>query len=182
MACALAVLVSHIGALDPNLNLPDTHLQLFHEESIRETGKHGCLELGGDHVLIFLVIADFCAVAALWTPYLEAWTDESSALGIGILRRCQSSLIKRFYRLGLPFVPVYVTQIWLASHRLAEAASHSFPSDDTIKEAYTVGIQALWSPALSGQLWIFEDLFLAPFVALALQLPVLTVLPRSRIL
>ena len=45
-----------------------------------------------------------------------------------------------------------------------------------------VGIQALWSSDLSGQLWILEELFESPFIALVLQLPVVTARPRSRII
>eukprot|EP00977_Amphora_coffeiformis_P011655 scaffold2804_cov181-Amphora_coffeaeformis.AAC.23 len=179
---ALVVLVSHIGALDPDLSLPDTRRQLLDAESAKEVAKHSCLELGGDHVLIFLVIAGFCAASRLWKPLLEARTSRRSDVSIDFMRHCQCSLIKRFFRLGLPLVPVHITHIWLARHRLAEGPYHRFPSDDKILKAYSVGVRALWSSALSGQLWILEELFLAPFIALALQLPVVTARPRSRII
>ncbi|GBG29241.1 Hypothetical Protein FCC1311_054632 [Hondaea fermentalgiana] len=137
-------------------------------------------------VEVFLILAGFVAAHEVWYRLArdnenlnedERFARASSAL----VRRYQRAFLSRFWRLGLPLLAVHGVHLMLWSQRLAYGPYLSFPRSEDVLKPYRIGMRAIWSSSLSGSLWILETLFLAPFVALAAQLPVMGARGRARL-
>mmetsp|Transcript_2501 Transcript_2501/g.5747 ORF Transcript_2501/g.5747 Transcript_2501/m.5747 type:complete len:459 (-) Transcript_2501:1729-3105(-) len=142
-------------------------------------------------VEVFLALAGFVAAHDVWCQLRSrveredasekpGEQDDPSQIGKVLFTRYQKALLGRFWRLALPLVPVQVMHLVLWSQFLAYGPYLSFSSHDRVMGGYKVGLRGIWSSSLSGSLWILEALFLAPFVALAIQLPVQSAPPRGR--
>ena len=185
---ALVVLFHHTGTLDEDLWDPKALRRETRALQAHNLGSDGLfphlIGVGPGRVAVevFLLIAGFVAAHGLFHRIgVECNDVDSFAQRIGhAVYKTQGSLMKRFWRLALPLIPVQLLHFVLWGERLAYGPYLSFPSEEVVYKSYEVGIAGIWSSALSGSLWIMEPLFFAPFVALAMQVTVVGRAPRTR--
>jgi len=199
---AFVVLFHHIGALDRDLWDPEA---LASASGVNRTDDNRLLQtaarangnliwhifgIGPGHlaVEVFLVIAGFVAAFGVWSRIGESSSKQDyesrgeyeQRIGFALLKRFQKSLLLRFWRLGPPLIPVQILHFALWKNKLAYGPYLTFPASEEVRDAYDIGIRALWAFQLSGSLWIIETLFFAPFVVLALILPIQTLSTAPR--
>mmetsp|Transcript_29311 Transcript_29311/g.47056 ORF Transcript_29311/g.47056 Transcript_29311/m.47056 type:complete len:445 (-) Transcript_29311:112-1446(-) len=192
---SIVVLFHHIGSLDEDLWDPEVlrakrgsnrHLAGGGTTPSDENLFYYIIGIGPGHlaVEVFLLLAGFVSAYDVWWRIGKAVTKTSpwdtDIYGPALLSRYQKNLLRRFWRLALPLIPVQFTHFMLWKYNLAYGPWLSFPSKETVVSSFEKGVPSIWSSELSGSLWILEALFIAPFVSAALQLPVLNLGPRAR--
>ena len=109
-------------------------------------------------VQIFLVLAGFVAAHGAFVRIVESKQAEASGPSAAprendveiLFKRYNESLLKRFWRLGLPLIPVQLIGVILWANELTYGPYFSVVAEEKVREAFSVGIPAIWSPVLSG--------------------------------
>jgi peptidoglycan/LPS O-acetylase OafA/YrhL len=203
VVAAFVVIFHHIDILNPSLAMDNAfgagsarHLRMPDDErSLQLTSVVGHLVgVGPGHVAVqcFFVLCGF--VSAL--PGLNSLEEARRCCAIGgfagdskklgavekFFKSYQRILFKRFWRLALPVIPVQIVHATLWHYGLASGPYDKFPSPEVIREAYTQGIQSVFTPVLSGVLWVVENFLIAPFLVAAFLLPGFNLETKRRML
>ena len=166
---ALAVVVHHFGALNVDFQAPvNNGVGRRLNELPWAVAYIAGVGPGNIAVETFLTVAGFVAAYTTWSKG-------------GVAQSYEKRLFKRYFRIAIPLIPVHLVNGLLFHFGLTHGNYARTPSREEVASSYRVGLfRFIYASDLNGALWIVEEFFLAPFVAAAVQLPVLRLLPLYR--